>query len=469
MNIEEMRSRVDALREEITALADKPELSEDDEARFEPALAEFETAKAELHAAEERARKVAEVRATSTGSTPGFDDFQVNRGVNTSIDVRTATSRELRDAAMKVAETEARHLAPFQQDHLDTLLSTRNENLNGAVVAKRLLMTETPAYRSAFQKAVTQSTPAFTSEEARAIDEFRAANEGTGSAGGFGIPVLIDPTIILTSGAADAPILQISRMVTITTDAWKGVSSAGVTWSYDAEASAVSDDAPTLAQPNIPVYAARGFIPYSIELGQDYPGFADEMAMLLNQGYLDLVAKQTAVGSGSSQPTGVFTSLANTTTNPSHVTLTTAGTIGAVDIRNAWAALPERYRPRATWAVSPTVEGKIRALGNSSTWSLADFTVNLTADGTSVLTGRPVVVTDYAPAFTSTTGAANYAVIGDFSNYLVVQRAGMTVELVNHLFDTSTGRPTGQRGWFAYARHGADVVNPNGFRLLSNT
>ena len=117
--------------------------------------------------------------------------------------------------------------------------------------------------------------------------------------------VLIDPPIILTSGAADAPLLQISRMVTITTDAWKGVASSGMQWSYDAEASAVSDDTPTFAQPQVPVYTARGFIPYSIELGMDYPGFADEMSMLLGQGFLDLVARATMVGSGSACPTGL--------------------------------------------------------------------------------------------------------------------------------------------------------------------
>src|ERR1019366_5988810 len=183
------------------------------------------------------------------------------------------------------------HLAPHQIDHVDKLLRSRNGDVDGAVIAKRILLSENDAYRSAFMKGVTESSPIFSAQEQAAVAEFRAANEGTGSAGGFGIPVLIDPTIILTSGAADAPLLQISRVVTITTDAWKGVSSSGVVWSYDAEASAVSDDTPTFAQPQVPVYMARGFIPYSIEVGQDYPGFADEMAMLLGQGFVDLLAR----------------------------------------------------------------------------------------------------------------------------------------------------------------------------------
>ena len=209
-------------------------------------------------------------------------------------------------------------------------------------------------------------------------------------------------------------------------------------------------------------------IPYSIEVGQDYRGFAEEMSMVLNQGFINLVASQTMTGSGSASPTGIFTTMTNVTTNPARIVVTTAGALGAVDIRAAWAALPERFRPRASWVMSPSVEAQVRSFGNGL--ALSDFTVNLLADGTSVLTGKPVVVSDYAPAFTGTTGAATYlAVVGDFSNFLIVQRAGVTVELVNHLFDTSTGHPTGQRGWFAYARQGFDAVAANAFRLIAQS
>ena len=109
----------------------------------------------------------------------------------------------------------------------------------------------------------------------------------------------------------------------------------------------------------------------------------------------------------------------------------------------------------------------MRAFGNGL--ALSDFTVNMLADGTDQLTGRPVISSDYAPAFTGTTGAANYCVVGDFNNYVIAQRAGMTVELISHLFDQSSARPTGSRGLFAYARHGFGAVNTNGFRSLSNS
>jgi HK97 family phage major capsid protein len=117
--------------------------------------------------------------------------------------------------------------------------------------------------------------------------------------------------------------------------------------------------------------------------------------------------------------------------------------------------------------MSTSVEAKVRALGNNL--SIADFTVDLTKDGVPVLTGREVVISDYAPSFTGTTGSENYAIVGDLSQFYVISRAGMTVELISALFDQSTGRPSGQRAWYAYARHGFDVVNPNGLRILANS
>jgi hypothetical protein len=67
--------------------------------------------------------------------------------------------------------------------------------------------------------------------------------EGATTTGGFGVPVLIDPSIILTAQGSDNPFLRLCRVVDVTSNVWKGVSSAGVSWSFDAEAAEVSDDA----------------------------------------------------------------------------------------------------------------------------------------------------------------------------------------------------------------------------------
>ena len=457
--MDELRSKVAALQSEIEKLAAADDISPEDDARLDAALGEFEARKAELDAAEARAARIAAAKSVVTERAAGFDAPQIIKSNDESVDVRRASRKEMRDAALRIAE-KAR-LGAHQERHLETLLNTRSEVTDGGEIAKRLILTENEAYRSAFMKGVTQTAPAYSAEEAQAINEFRAMS-GADAAGGFGVPVLIDPSIILTSGAADAPLLSVARVVTITTDNWKGVSSAGTAWSYDAELSEVSDDSPTLAQPSIDVYSARGFIPYSIEIGQDYPGFAEEMRRLLDQGYVDLVAKQTMTGT---TPVGIFTAI--DATSASEVAVTTDGALGAVDILKVWKALPERYRSRATWVMSTSVENEIRKFAADGDG--AYYTVNLAAGGVGTLLGRPIITSDYAPEFTGTTGAANILVVGDFSNYVVAQRAGMTVELVPHLFGVTNGRPLGARGWFAYARHGFDSVNDAAFRLLQNT
>ena len=460
MNINELRSLVAGLRDEIRSLADLEQITAEQDAELTAKVDTFEARKAELEAAEARQARIDAAKATEVTRDAGVP--QIMRKVEPSlVDARTATRQELRSAALKTLEVEGRSLATHQGDHVEKLLRTQTAATDGSQIARRMLATENDAYRSAFAKAVTQTTPAFTADEVRAINEFRAMSEGTDSAGGYGIPVLIDPTIILTSGAADAPLLNISRVVTITNDSWKGVSSAGVSWSYDAEGAAVSDDSPTLAQPAVDVYTARGFIPYSIEVGQDYPGFAEEMRALLNEGYISLIAQQSMTGT---TPVGIFTAL-DSNTNV-EVVVTTDGAFGAVDVLKVWKSLPERYRNRASWIMSADVENEVRGFATSGPGSY--YTIDLTQGGLGNLMGRPVYTTDYAPEFTGTTGASNILVVGDFSNFLIAQRAGMTIELVNHLFDVTNNRPTGQRGWFAYARHGFDSINDNGFRLLQN-
>jgi HK97 family phage major capsid protein len=64
----------------------------------------------------------------------------------------------------------------------------------------------------------------------------------------------------------------------------------------------------------------------------------------------------------------------------------------------------------------------------------------------------------------------NYvAVVGDFSNYVIFDRVGMSVELIPHLFATQNNRPSGQRGFFAHWRVGADSSNDAAFAVLNIT
>src|ERR1039457_4022077 len=102
------------------------------------------------------------------------------------------------------------------------------------------------------------------------------------------------------------------------------------------------------------------------------------MLTLLGAGYSDMVANATITGSGSSQPYGVFVRMVNTTTSPSHIVATTAGQLGAVDVRKAWQALPSRWRSGSTWLANGSVETLVKQFAGTSGGSLVDYQATLT-------------------------------------------------------------------------------------------
>ncbi len=381
-------------------------------------------------------------------------------------DVRRLTGTEARDRALRRLDNKysTAHMSAAQTDEVERQIRRDPD------IARRILVTETEAYRNAWMKVVTDPNAMALLDEdernaMRAWNEYRAAAEWTTTAGGFGIPVFIDPSIILTAQESGNPFLTLARQVTVNTNQWKGVSSAGVSWAFQTEAAAVTDNAPTLAQPTVTVHMARGFIPYSIEVGMDYPMFADEMSRLLAEGYDELLVDKFTRGSGSGEPQGIVTALsANTNVR---VKLTTAGTIGTPDPYATWKALPQKFRRRASWMMSVGVNNSIRQLGTANVFHA--YTENLPAEWADELFGKQVYESPYmndTPA-TSTSNEA-LAVVGDWQNFLVARRGGMSVELIPQLFDVTNNRPTAQRGWFAWARIGSGSVNDLGFRLMTN-
>lgn len=476
LRLEAVKARAEEI---ITELDEADELlsregdeAPDDETRTATSghVSDLETEARELM--EERDRLEAQLEAREQLREAARDLPKIPGGqrviehTNTDVDPLRANRAEMRDAALAILEREARntYLSDDAAEKVERLIRSGSANADGDIVARRLALTENEHYRSAWAKMVANpGSPAWTSEESRAVHEFRAGPQSlTGVSGGFGVPVLIDPTIILTTGASDAPILRVSRIENITTNVWKGVSAAPASWSYDAEGAAVSDDSITVAQPVVTTYMARAFIPYTIEIGQDYPNFANEMRRVLSEGYVQKIASQSMTGSGSA-PLGIFTAIdANAARE---VVVTTSGSLAPDDALEAWNALGEMWRSNASWFSSVSVESQIRVPAANFDGL---FTVDLNSEGLRIVNARPYYTTDYAPAFSGTTGTVNLLVVGDFRNYVIAQRAGMNVEFDPILYDGTTGRPTGQRGLFAYARHGMDSVNDNAFVLLKN-
>jgi HK97 family phage major capsid protein len=465
----QLRDRLQEIDASLLELNDKGEraaLTEDEETRWDSLVAEREILLPEHQKLAARAQAIEQIRNTAHRRIAGLPDSPKVAEQYFGRDVRSLPWREARDGALTVLEDResTAGLTTHQLDYLDHEVRKAGRT----ELARRIIVTENDAYRSAFFKYMTRGNVVLDDEERVAMlryEEYRAAAEGTTTTGGFAIPVFIDPSVILTDQETENPFLAYARTVDVNTNAWKGISAAGVTWAFGSEGTAVTDNSLTIAQPTVTVFMARGFIPYSIEIGQDWPDFQAEMGRLLGIGYDELLLSKFSTGNGTTEPRGIVTAL-NATTNQQVISLTD-GSFGYQDVYSTWKALPQKYRRRASWMMSVGVNNAIRQFGASNVYHAA--TVPLPAGAAEVLFNRPVLENPYFADFTGTTGAESRLVVGDFSNYVIARRQGMNVELVPQLFDVTNNRPTGSRGWFAYARIGGNSVNDAAFRIQNNT
>jgi len=434
----------------------------------------------EITAREERIRQIAEAANENPNSVekiemPNIGRAGVARGddiydfstLRRSWDDPTVEGKDLHDRALRAIESASfphdRTRSMDIQGHVENLIE-RVDNEAGTF-SKYLLATGSLEYRRAFSKYLTGARTSQREDDLL----YRAASLTTTS-GGFAVPFVLDPTVLPTSSGAINPYRAISSVQQITVDEWRGVSSAGITSAFQAEASAVTDNAPTLAQPTVSTEMARAFVPFSIEIGQDWASFSSEMAAMLQDSKDVLEATKFAVGSGTNEPFGVITGA---------TALFTASATNALflaDIYGANNALGPRFRSRAVWVMNNAVADKIRQVdttGGSQMW-VPNMTLRSSAAAETFTDGRMAADLLGHPVYEATAQSGTFttgqklAVLGDFSRYFkIIDRVGLTIETIPHLFGASQGNlPTGQRGLFAYWRVGSKVLDPAGFVTL---
>jgi predicted phage gp36 major capsid-like protein len=67
---------------------------------------------------------------------------------------------------------------------------------------------------------------------------------------------------------------------------------------------------------------------------------------------------------------------------------------------------------------------------------------------------------------TIVSGSNDYVLLlGAFDQYRIIDRVGTTIQYIPVLFGANQ-RPSGQSGWFANRRLGADVLTSTAFKLL---
>jgi len=476
MSIDTMRGDVefltDALRSIHEEAGDRP-LTDEEQARFDDGAWLRNALIAEgIEVADREARRAEVARSLTNGTAtivPGTPEpFQVRTDPGDPFDYRAAVlgatsdeaaAGELRGRALKAIES-APHMTDAQRETATVLAESDYRGDK----TKYLLDHGSDAYHEAFRAVMRHPQNPALAMQSLSPEAQRAALSLTGANGGYLVPFTLDPSVILTNDGTTNPFRAIARQETITTDDWNGVSSAGVTAEWIAEATQVADGSPTFAQPSITVHKADAYIQASLEVVAD-SSVSGEIVRLIQDAKDRLESTAFAVGSGSGQPFGIVSALQLTTASR------VAGSSGAAGAADLVAAdiyaldndLGPRYRQNASFVANKKTWNSVRQLGTSNVYHAfwTDFGGGLPAN----LIGYPVYESSAMDSTIVSGSNDDVIVLGDFQNYVIVDRMGL--ELVYEpLVKGANQRPTGEVGWVAFWRVGGDSVNDAAFRML---
>src|ERR1035441_9219582 len=198
-------------------------------------------------------------------------------------------TQELRGRAFDAIELEAKR-GNLSQEFAEnsTRMVQANPGTYGRGIAEHILTTGSEEYQEAFRAYV---------EDPQGMAQ-RAALSLTLANGGYLLPYVLDPTIILTNTGSANPWRRVSNVKQTTSNTWNGVTSAGVNAAWLAEGTVSTDGTPTVGNIQITPAKAAAWVFGSYEVLED-TDFGQQLPRLLADAKDRLEEAAFATGAGS--------------------------------------------------------------------------------------------------------------------------------------------------------------------------
>src|SRR5690606_17430150 len=161
------------------------------------------------------------------------------------------------------------------------------------------------------------------------------------------------------------------------------------------------------------------------------------------------------IAGGGHNPQGIATGLPEASEVPGGEVFSSESIYALED------ALGDRWLANASFLGNRAVYNLVRQFDTAGG---ADLWVRLGAGQPAELIGYPA----YRASAMPKTPTGRYLILGDFRQFLIIDRIGMSVELVPHLFGGTRRYPNGQRGIYARWRNSTKILVPNAFRVLTD-
>ena len=482
-SLQEMEGRLRTIQAELRAINDIQEPTPEDVAFQGSLIEEFDQVDAQAEPLRKRMKDLARIQARSEdpdnreepngnrSRTPrGMPDVVVRNHQDPLADIHRVrqnlvTPGEMRSRAADLIEQDSKRYEIT--DPKAEAATVRAQNDTKGKIAQHILLTGGMEYREAFRT--------YMEDPANGDAAFRAINLTAGS-GGYLLPYILDPTIVLTNNASSNPFRRVARVVQTTSNAWQGVNSAGVTAAWITEGTTASDMSPTVGQIQVTPTKGVAWVLGSYEALDD-TNFGEQLPGLLSDARDRLESAAFATGSGTNQPLGVLAALGTGSRVAPGATGTalqpSTGTTGGYDdVLNLQAQLPPRFRnaPGAAFLGNIFILNKVRRLdlyGGGSFWT------NLTTNTPASLLGQPAYeASDLPSATTGASGATGTGsatlVFGDFGQFIIADRVGVSMLYEPMVKGSGNAQlPSGQAGWYMFWRTSSTVSTTAAFRYLT--
>ena len=308
-------------------------------------------------------------------------------------------------------------------------------------------------------------TKAEKTKTGRSSDEYRAdfrnilrgkpmihnvMQEGVDADGGYLVPEEFENQIV--AGLEEANVVRsIAKVITTSAERKIPLAATHSVAQWTLENGAYAESNPTFGQITVDAYKLTDLVKVSTELLQDSmfdleSYIATEFARAFG------VAEEQAfcVGTGTGQPTGIFTA------NGGHVGVTAGTAITVDNLIDLIYSLKAPYRRNAKFLMKDSTISALRKLKDSNGAYLWQPSVQ--AGQPDRLLGYPIYTSPYVPDVAT---SAYPIAFGDFSNYWICDRLGRTVQRLNELYSTN-----GQVGFICTQRVDGKVVLAEGIQLL---
>ena len=277
-------------------------------------------------------------------------------------------------------------------------------------------------------------------------------SEGVQADGGYLVPEEFERQIVMGLDETNV-VRSLAKVITTSAERKIPVASSHSTAQWTAENGAYTESDRTFDQKTIDAFKLTDLVKVSIELLQDSMfDLEDYIAAEFARAFGVAEEQAFCVGTGTGQPTGVFTD------NGGEVGVTAAAqtTVTADELISLVYALKSPYRRKAKFLMNDVTIASIRKLKDGNGVYL--WQPSLQAGEPDKLLGYELYTSPYVPVMASDALAIAF---GDFKKYWIADRAGRTVQRLNELYSTN-----GQVGFVATERVDGKVILAEGIQLL---